>query len=148
MLPMRTVGAGFGEQAFLVLDLNRRALFVHFQLAISNSKQKPTSTTDLYQEYRLKIPFPQMTRIFQTRDSTSGCMSHFMFLESPSLYDRRIKNVPSTFIDDNTWRDSDTWFRQTHIVHNPQAQATLPVGLRKLNPIIDIGNSMTTCIFV
>lgn len=145
---MRTVAAGLGEQAFLVLDLKRRALFVHFQLAISNPKQKPASTADLYQEYRLKIPFSQMTRIFQTRDSTSGCMSHSMFLESPPLYNRRIKNVPSTFIDDNTWRDSDTWFRQTQIVHNPQAQATLPVSLRKLNPIIDIGKSMVNHIFV
>lgn len=144
MLSMRTVGAGLDEQASLVLDLKRRALFVYFQLAISNSKKKPASATDLYQEYRFKIPFPQMARIFQTRDSTSGCTSHFTFLESPPLYYRRIKNVSSTFIDDNTWRNSDTWFRQTHIVHSPQTQATLPVGLRKLNPVIDIGKSMVT----
>lgn len=139
MLPMRTVGAGAHEQTFLVLDLKYRVLLIYFQLPIFNSKNKPTTVAETYQEYRLKIPFPQMTRIFQTHDSASGCTSHFTFLDSPPLYHRRIKNVPSTFIDESSWRDSDTWFRQTHVVHNPQAQATLPVSLRKLNPVIDIG---------
>lgn len=139
MLPMRTVGAGHGEQAYLVLDLKRRALFAYFQLAIFNPKQKSATGTGLHHEYRLKIPFPQMTRIFQTRDSTSGCISQFTFLDSPPLYHRRIKNIENTFIDGSAWRDSDTWFRQTHVVHNPQGQASLPASLRKLNPIIDIG---------
>lgn len=139
MSPMRTVGAGHDEQAYLVLDLQRRALFVYFQLAIFNPKQKSAKATGLQHEYRLKIPFPQMTRIFQSRDFTSGCISQFTFLDSPPLYHRRIKNIENTFTDDSTWRDSGTWFRQTHVVHNPQGQASLPASLQKLNPIIDIG---------
>lgn len=138
-MPMRTVGTGLDEQASVVLDLKRRALFVYFQLPIFNSKYKPTSTADVYQEYCLKIPFPQLTRIFQTRDPVSGCASHLTFLESPAIYHRRIKNIQSTFIDETSWRDSDTWYRQTQVVRNPQAQATLPISLRKQNPVIDIG---------
>lgn len=142
MLPMRTVGAGANEQTSLILDLKRRALFVCFQLPIFNSKNKAASSTEVYQEYRLKIPFSQLTRIFQTHDPGSGCTSHFTFLESPPLYYRRIKNVSSTFIDETTWRDADTWFRQTHVVHNPQGLSTLPISQRKQNPLIDIGKSI------
>ena len=142
MLPMRTVGAGASEQTSLILDLKRRALFVCFQLLIFNSKSKPGSSTEVYQDYRLKIPFSQLTHIFQTRDPVSSCMSHFTFLESPPLYYRRIKNVSSTFIDETTWRDADTWFRQTHVVHNPQELSTLPISLQKSNPLIDIGKSI------
>lgn len=139
MLPMRTVGTGLSEQPSLVLDLKRKALFVYFQLPIFNSIYKPTSSVDVYQEYCLKIPFSQLMKIFQTRDLVSGCTSHFTFLESPAIYHRRIKNIQSTFVDEASWRDGDTWYRQTHVVHNPQAQATLPISLRKQNPVIDIG---------
>lgn len=144
MRPLRTVGAGHDEQAYLVLDLKRRALFVYFQLAIFNPKQKSAKGTGLQHEYRLKIPFHQMTRIFQTRDSTSGCVSQFTFLDSPPLYHRRIRNIASTFVDETSWRDCGTWFRQTQVVHNPQGQANLPASLRKLNPIIDIGELYAT----
>ncbi|KAI9927937.1 hypothetical protein MW887_002789 [Aspergillus wentii] len=139
MLPMRTVGAGTEENASLVLDLKSKAMFVYFQLPIFNTKQKPNTTSQLYHEYRLKIPFTQLTRIFQTRCSKLGTTSHLTFLNSPPIYHRRIKNIASTFIDENAWRDSDTWFRQTYIVHNPQELATLPVSLRKAKPVIDIG---------
>jgi len=138
-MPMRTVGTGLDEQPSLVLDLKRRALFIYFRLPIFSSIYKPTSSADVYQEYRLKIHFSQLTKIFQTRDSLSGCTSHFTFLESPAIYHRRIKNIQSTFVDGTSWRDGDTWYRQTHVVHNPHAQATLPISLQKRNPVIDIG---------
>lgn len=139
MLSLRTVGDGHYEQASVALDLKQRALFVYFQLTVFNPKQKSTKGTGLQHDYRLKIPFSQMTRNFQSRDSTSGCISQYTFLDSPPLYHRRIKNIEHTFVDDTTWRDTGTWFRQTQVVHNPQGQASLPASLRKLNPIIDIG---------
>lgn len=139
VLPMRTVGAGIDEHASLVLGLKHRAMFVYFQLPIFNSRQRPIETTGIYQDYRLKIPFAQMTKIFQTSGSASEGVSHLTFLDAPPVYHRRIKNIASTFTDENSWREADTWFRQTDIVHNPQELASLPISLRKFKPLIDIG---------
>lgn len=140
-LPLRTVGNGadINERARLVVDLKWRSLQVFFQLPIFNPKYKSSDPTDIYQHYRVKIPFTQLTRIFQSRESESGCVSHLTCLDSPPMYHRRIKDIRPTFIDDSNWKDVDTWFRQTYVVHNQQELSTLPVSLRKLKPVIDIG---------
>ncbi|KAJ0422162.1 RNA dependent RNA polymerase-domain-containing protein [Aspergillus carlsbadensis] len=131
MMPMRTVGSSTNEQAYVVLNLRRKDLLVYFRLPILGRQQS--------QEYRLKVPFSQLDRFFQTQDPSTGNISHYTFLSSPPHYHRRINNIESTFIEETSWRESDTWFRQAHIVHNPQEHATLPVSLRKQNPVIDIG---------
>ncbi|EAU30874.1 conserved hypothetical protein [Aspergillus terreus NIH2624] len=135
MLPMRSVN--FSNPRPLILDLRGRALWIYFDLAISHVRKERLEVVK--QEYRLKIPLVQLTRIFQTQDSKSGDIVHFIFLDSPPIYQRRIKNVENTFIDDLNWRESDTWFRQTHIVHNPHEHASLPIGLKKIKPVVDIG---------
>jgi RNA-dependent RNA polymerase len=133
MMPMRTVGLSTNEQASVVLNLRRKDLLVYFKLPILGRQQS--------QEYRLKVPFSQLDRFFQTQDASTGNISHYTFLSSPPHYHRRINNIESTFIEETSWRESDTWFRQAHIVHNPQEHATLPVSLRKQNPVIDIGKA-------
>ncbi|KAL5332831.1 RNA dependent RNA polymerase-domain-containing protein [Aspergillus crustosus] len=131
MMSMRTVRSLANENATLILDLGRKDLLVYFQLLIAGTGQP--------QEYRLKVPFSQLDRFFQTRNSlTRGC-SHITFLGSPPVYHRRLKNIESTFSEETSWREWDVWFRQTHVVHTPQKLATLPVCLRRQNPIIDIG---------
>ncbi|KAL3466733.1 RNA dependent RNA polymerase-domain-containing protein [Aspergillus heterothallicus] len=131
MMPMRTVGSSTNEQASVVLNLRRKDLLVYFKLPIFSAKQS--------QEYRLKVPFSQLDKFFQTQDPSTGHISHYTFLSSPPTYHRRINNIESTFIEETSWRDADVWYRQAHIVHNPQEHATLPVSLRKQNPVIDIG---------
>ncbi|KAL4892921.1 RNA dependent RNA polymerase-domain-containing protein [Aspergillus ambiguus] len=139
MLHMRTVN--LSTQTPLVLDLKARALWIYFDLQLYypvNPRNKEQSVLDT-QHYRLKIPLVQLTRIFQTEDSESGETAHFIFLDSPPIYHRRLKNVNSTFMEDTNWRESDTWFRQTHIIHNPHKATSLPVGLKKTKPVVDIG---------
>ncbi|PLB52422.1 RNA-directed RNA polymerase (Sad-1) [Aspergillus steynii IBT 23096] len=138
--PRRTVGQGPKENAFVVLDLKSRALYIRFQLAVSFSS-KPTANqpSEPYQEYRLKIAFVQLTEIHQAADPASGAVTHFTVLDSPPVYHRRITNVASTFIDDNNWREADSWYRQTYIVHRPLDLASLPISLRRGNSLIDIG---------
>ncbi|KAL2853945.1 RNA dependent RNA polymerase-domain-containing protein [Aspergillus pseudoustus] len=131
MMPMRTVGSSTSEQASVVLNLRRKDLLVYFKLPILSAKQP--------QEYRLKVPFSQLDKFFQTQDSSTGNISQYTFLSSPPTYHRRINNIESTFLEETTWRESDVWYRQAHIVHNPQEHATLPVSLRRQNPVIDIG---------
>ncbi|KAL4739107.1 RNA dependent RNA polymerase-domain-containing protein [Aspergillus similis] len=132
MMPMRTVGSLTTENAFLVLDLKYKNLLVYFELRIQ-STQRP-------QEYRLKIHFSQLDRFFQTKNNSTGDISHFTFLGSPPEYHRRIQNTENSFGNKETsWREWDAWYRQANIVHNPTELTHLPVGLRRLNPIIDIG---------
>ena len=144
MLPMRTVGNATNESASLALDLRRKELLVYFKLPIFNPGQKQAAPGGQYHEYRLRIPFAQMTKIFEASDPASETVSHMTTLDVPPLYYRRIKDISSTFIDDNSWRAADTWFRQTDIVHNPQELAGLPVNLRKFKPLIDIGERNET----
>lgn len=138
IVPMHTVGTGIDKHPFLVVDLKRRVLQVYFQLAIHNPRQNQT-TAAVYHDYRLTITFTQMTKIFQTSDPVSKTVSHLTFLDAPPVYHRRIKNIASTFTDENSWREGDTWFRQTDIVHRPEELAALPIGLRKFKPLVDIG---------
>ncbi|KAL4922233.1 RNA dependent RNA polymerase-domain-containing protein [Aspergillus aurantiobrunneus] len=134
MMPMRTVGLSTNGSASLVLNLRRKDLLIYFELAIPNTAGRLAQ-----QEYRLRVPFSQLDRFFQTQNRSTGGISHFTFLSSPPIYHRRIRNIENTFIEETSWRESDTWYRQAHIVHNPQGLATLPVSLRRQNPIIDIG---------
>ncbi|KAL3436741.1 RNA dependent RNA polymerase-domain-containing protein [Aspergillus tetrazonus] len=132
MMPMRTVGSLTTENASLVLDLKYKNLLVYFELRILSSRRP--------QEYRLKIHFSQLDRFFENKDSSTGDISHFTFLGSPPEYHRRIQNTENSFGNKETsWREWDTWYRQANIVHNPTELAHLPVGLRRLNPILDIG---------
>ncbi|KAL4991514.1 RNA dependent RNA polymerase-domain-containing protein [Aspergillus falconensis] len=132
MMPMRTVGSLTAGSASLVLDLRYKNLLVYFELRIL-SIARP-------QNYRLKIPFSQLDRFFQTKNPSTNDISHFIFLGSPPEYHRRIQNTENSFGNKETsWREWDTWYRQANIVHNPTELAHLPVGLRRLNPIIDIG---------
>ncbi|KAL1851938.1 hypothetical protein Plec18170_006241 [Paecilomyces lecythidis] len=139
MLPMRTVGAGSQEHASLIIDVRRRAITINFQLPIFNARQRDLSNGRLH-DYRLKIPFSQLTRISQIQDSPSDPISHAFSLDSPPIYHRKIRHIGASFVDaDNSWRDTDTWYRQTDIVHTPEELGSLPVCLRKAKPLIDIG---------
>ncbi|PLB39242.1 RdRP-domain-containing protein [Aspergillus candidus] len=138
MLPMRTVGLGADEHPFLLFDLKARAMMVYFQLPILFNPKSKLQAGDKYNQYRLKIPLVQLTRILQSGDPASK-ISHLLVLDSPPLYFRRATDIPNTFVDDNSWRDSDSWYRQTNIVHNPLELAGVPTSLRKLKPMIDIG---------
>ncbi|KAH8426461.1 RNA dependent RNA polymerase [Aspergillus melleus] len=138
-LPQRTVGQGPSETAYLVLDLKARALYVRFQLAISFSRSATNQTNDPHHEYRLKIALVQLAEIHQAIDPKSEEVSHFTVLDTPPVYHRRISNIVHTFIDDNTWRESDSWYRQTYIVRRPEELSSLPISLRRSNSVIDIG---------
>ncbi|KAE8374407.1 RNA dependent RNA polymerase-domain-containing protein [Aspergillus bertholletiae] len=140
MIPMRSVGSGINENALLMLNLKQRALLVYFQLPILNPAHKPTPASSVLQEYRLKIPFVQLSQILQMRDTVTGDISHFIVLDSPPLYHRRINNIDVTHSEEsNSWRESETWYRQTYIVRNALELSSLPIGLKKTKTVIDIG---------
>ncbi|GKZ81065.1 hypothetical protein AnigIFM56816_005576 [Aspergillus niger] len=141
LLPMRTIEAGPLGKPFLLLNLKLRELHVFFQLQILSSGNKSTSTSapDTWHNYRLRIPLRQLGKIFQSCNITTGVISHLTVLDSPPMYHRRISDINATFHEPGSWRDSDCWYRQTHIVHNPLSLSTLPVSLPRQKPLIDIG---------
>ncbi|KAL4884722.1 RNA dependent RNA polymerase-domain-containing protein [Aspergillus karnatakaensis] len=126
MMSMRTVQS---SPASLVLDSKHKNMLIYFQLSIAGTNQ----------EYRLKVRFSQLDKFFQARNASTRGPSHLTFLGSPPVYDRRIRNIEDTFVEETLWRESDTWFRQAQVVHNARELATLPVSLRRQNHIIDIG---------
>ncbi|KAL4924881.1 RNA dependent RNA polymerase-domain-containing protein [Aspergillus undulatus] len=134
MLPMRTVGLAGNGSACLVLNLKYKDLLVYFEVSTPSVGHRLPP-----QEYRLKVPFSQLDRIYQVKEPSTRAISHFTFLGSPPMYHRRIKSIENTFTEQTSWQESDTWFRQVNIVYNPQELAKLPVSLRRQNPIIDIG---------
>ncbi|EAW09273.1 putative RNA-directed RNA polymerase (Sad-1) [Aspergillus clavatus NRRL 1] len=139
MLPMRTVGGGMDEHVHAVLDLKRRDMFIFFQLPIFNARRRLAPTNESYNQYRLRLPFVQLAKLHQMQDAQSGMISHLTFLDSPAIYHRRIQETRATFTDDISWRDSDSWYRQTSVVHNPGELSVLPVSLKRLKPVVDIG---------
>jgi RNA-dependent RNA polymerase len=123
----------------IVMDLWRRELEIHFQLKWFNNMENPKSHEDMSHDYRIKIPLDQLTRIWETETTTTQSISHIFTLEYPPIYRRRAKKIETSFASENVWRDTDTWFRQTDIVHAPEKLVELPISLRKINSIINIG---------
>jgi RNA-dependent RNA polymerase len=128
----------------VVLNLSRRELVVFFQLGIFDNRRTEKAVEDTFHEYRLRVPFAQLTRLLQKRDNSSVSISHIIPLDAPPIYHRRLKDLSSTFsIREGSWRDEDAWFRQTDIVHVPEELARLPISLRKHKAIINIGRWTT-----
>ncbi|KAE8147795.1 RNA dependent RNA polymerase-domain-containing protein [Aspergillus avenaceus] len=140
MLPLRSVGASLNEHPLVVVNLKQRALLVCFHLPISSQARGHGPANVVYHRYRLRIPLSQLTRVHETHDPVTNCNSHWTVLDSPPLYYRRIGNTEVTFSDEsNSWRESEAWFRQTHIVRKPLELSPLPVSLKKPKALIDIG---------
>jgi RNA-dependent RNA polymerase len=139
MLSLRSIQEGLLQTPRLVVNLEHREVVVFFQLGVFNRHQKATRAQDTFQDYRLKLSFGQLKRILQTRPNELGSsISHIISIDTPPVYHRRLKDINSTF-SVNSWRDADTWFRQTDIVHIPENLARLPISLRKHASIINIG---------
>lgn len=138
MLPLRTIDSPIVKK-YVVLDLKRKMLFIYFPIQVPTSRYTQSTTTQLYHQYRIQIPFAQLDSMLQWTDRETNCRCQFTFLDTPPTYHRRITDIVRSFYDDSNWRDADTWFRQTDINNARQELASLPVGLRKSNPIIDIG---------
>jgi RNA-dependent RNA polymerase len=142
MFVLRSIRDGLHQVPRIVINLERREIAIFFQLGIFNRQQKTTTVEDTFQNHRLKLPLGQLKRIFQTRTNSSGAsLSHIINTGTPPVYHRRSQNIGSTFGSDNTWRDSDTWFRQTDIVHVQENLVQLPISLRKYASIINIGKT-------
>lgn len=73
------------------------------------------------------------------QNDASKEISFLIILDSPPVYHRQLENFKLTFQSDTSWREADTWYRQTSIAHNPGFQKSLATNLNRPEQIIDIG---------
>jgi hypothetical protein len=55
------------------------------------------------------------------------------------MYHRRLCEVTSTFTENLSWKEADTWMRQTRISYDASREAATPTSLQKSGDVIDIG---------
>ncbi|RAL10611.1 RNA dependent RNA polymerase [Aspergillus homomorphus CBS 101889] len=139
LLPMRTIEDPPGGGFCIILDMRLRAMFVQFQIQIFDSTNKRPSVRDTYKSYRIRIPFVQLSGMSQMQNPGTQSISLLAVLDSPPIYQRRIDDIKSTFLEENHWRDADTWYRQTQIVHEPRRLSGLPISLKRQHSVIDLG---------
>ncbi|CAG8893956.1 unnamed protein product [Penicillium nalgiovense] len=117
------------------VDVMRKCLFLYFRVGIRGS-----DTADVNQhDYRVKITFLQLTQIYQQYDKATREHSFLIVLDSAAIWHRKAKDIQSTLTEPLSWREEDSWYRQTSVTHNPNSLKTLPANLKKTGHIIDLG---------
>ncbi|KMU81659.1 RNA-directed RNA polymerase Rdp1 [Coccidioides immitis RMSCC 3703] len=135
MLSLRTVDSSRMGQIRFIVDLNRREIVVFFNLSFFDPRL--SSRSPLIYSYRFRIPFVHLSRVLRTKEL--GDSSLVIVLDSPPIYHRRLNDVTVTFSDtENTWKESDCWFRQTDIPYSQNEAAQAPLSLRKAQSLINI----------
>ncbi|KGO40249.1 RNA-dependent RNA polymerase, eukaryotic-type [Penicillium expansum] len=118
-----------------VVDVMRKCLLLYFKVGIRGSE-----TADVTQHnYRVKITFLQLTQIYQQYDKATREHSFLIVLDSAAIWHRKAKEIRMTLTEPLSWREEDSWYRQTAVTHNPNSLKTLPTNLKKTGHIIDLG---------
>ncbi|KAJ5426050.1 hypothetical protein N7465_001120 [Penicillium sp. CMV-2018d] len=118
-----------------VVDVMRKCLLLYFKVGIRGSE-----TADVTQhDYRVKITFLQLTQIYQQYDKATREHSFLIVLDSAAIWHRKAKDIQSTVTEPLSWREEDSWYRQTSVTHNPNSLKNLPTSLKKTGHIIDLG---------
>ncbi|KAJ5692367.1 hypothetical protein N7462_001790 [Penicillium macrosclerotiorum] len=135
--PMRTIAESGCPN--LVIDLRSRAFFIHFNLAIKTISKAPGGTESVSHTYRLKIPFLQLTQIWDLHDPEAEEVSYLTVLETPPVYHRKLMDIRPSFGSKTSWRDAETWYRQVTVMHFPNTQNGTTTNLRRSGQVIDTG---------
>lgn len=94
--------------------------------------------------YRVMIPFLQLSRIWQKTNPDTSELSFVTMLESPPIFHRQVSDIELTVRQAQSWRETDSWYRQTSVVERPWKLNRLKTNLYQRGQIIDIGKSSFT----
>ncbi|KAI3131951.1 hypothetical protein CBS147330_4376 [Penicillium roqueforti] len=119
-----------------VVDVMRKCLFLYFKVGIRGSE---TAADVIQHDYRVKITFLQLSQIYQQYDKATREHSFVIVLGSAAIWHRKAKEIQSTLTEPLSWREEDSWYRQTSVTHNPNLLKNLPTNLKKTGHIIDLG---------
>ena len=98
--------------------------------------------------YRVKILFSQLNKMWESQDSSLGNLSFLIILDYPAIYHRKLLDPTSTFTGDYSWRETDTWLRQTRIIHDVRRGVDIATNLRKSGHLIDLGELYFTLLYI
>ncbi|KAJ6117399.1 hypothetical protein N7512_007124, partial [Penicillium capsulatum] len=136
--PMR----GFDTQANVVLTIQvrNRALMINYEMPIRDRMPRGGVPEPEMTKFRFKIPFHQLGRLWETTDPSTHNRSLLIILDSPAVHHRQAKDVDTTFsASETSWREGDTWYRQTSMTHGHGGGPMAPVCLRRSGQIVDFG---------
>lgn len=132
--------ASFKSPLSFMINLRERALFLYFQSTVkSASKKAGKEDKETQSFFRLKVPLFRLTRIWKLENEDSKEVSFLIILDSPPVYHRQLENFKATFQSDTSWRETDTWYRQTSIAHETGVEKYMATNLSRPEQIINIG---------
>ncbi|CAG8265197.1 unnamed protein product [Penicillium salamii] len=124
-----------------VVDVKLKCIFIYFKVALRGSVSGPgPAMGDLTQhDYRLKITFLQLSEVFEQFDKISQQASLLIVLDSSVICHRKVNNIQMTFTEPRSWREEDSWYRQTTVAHNPIFLKSATTNLKRHGQVIDLG---------
>lgn len=133
------------SQIFLRQNMLHHELQVEFTLELhdlsarNDSLQKGFPSKNIRNEtYKFQIPFSRLRTVYQMPQD-GDLFVLVIVLESPPKYFRRLSPLQSLTETSTYWNENDMWYRQTDIVDSPSSLKTLPLTLKKANPMLDLG---------
>jgi RNA-dependent RNA polymerase len=137
MMVMSTIAPVPGTKIEFTLSLIRKQLNIKFPLL---SSQKGNQTQSGVDQYRIQIPLSKLNEVYTSQHDLSKKALVIPLLIPPEFY-RRTEAIEATHdVTSQNWSDWQTWFRQTDIAFDQGKLETAPVGFRKDDARIDIGN--------
>ena len=89
--------------------------------------------------FRFHIPFRQLEEVHQIQADHESVVL-LMSLDQPPRVFRKVDELHTHEDNGRHWTQNDAWYRQTDILSEPNSLRSSPVTLRKIKPLIDIGN--------
>lgn len=138
---------GFAQSVKLEVNVRERALYIGFHEECPTLHGfKEVKFGRLHEKFRLKIPFSQLNKVWEVHNIPNPLdrNPHLVFiiiLDHPGMYHRKLSDMTATFTENLSWKETDTWMRQTRISYDASREAATPTSLQRSGDIIDIGES-------
>lgn len=137
---------GFARLVRLRINVQERALYICFneELPALNSSKIDAPLINPQISFRLKIPFGQLNDVWEVHNNLGlhGLkpeLSFIIILDHPGIYHRKLSDIIATFTESLTWKEADTWIRQTGLNGDASREIHTPTNLQTAGDIMDIG---------
>ncbi|KAJ6111936.1 hypothetical protein N7523_007997 [Penicillium sp. IBT 18751x] len=137
---------GFAQLVRLWINVQERALYIGFKEEVPAPSGFKINAPFVNSQisFRLKVPFSQLNDVWEVQNNTGthyaeSQVSFIIILNYPGIYYRKLSDIRSTFTKDLSWKEADTWIRQTRINYNASRKFDTPTKLQTSGDIMDIG---------
>jgi RNA-dependent RNA polymerase len=138
MMLMKSINALTDTEVKLLLDLIKRELVIVFPLVLPSNPHQRSSDHKLF---KVRISLDKLKQIYVEKIGTVH-QSLVIPLDCPPEVYLQTRDIKSTHDDgERSWREWQTWFRQTDVVEDREQSGGEPTRFRKEKSIIDIGRT-------